>query len=340
MSISIAFFSTKAYERHAFEMINTQLPFGFPIKFFAEILCKGTVALAKSCEVVCAFTSDLIDADVVQQLYRNGTRLLAMRCTGFNNVDLQAAAGKIQVVRATAYSPESIAEYALGLMLMLNRGYLQTDQCVHKGDFVLPNTPGNTLSGKTIGVVGTGSIGRAMVHLLSGFDATILAYDVFQDADFAKTFPVTYTTFEHLLEASDIITLHCPLTADNRHMIHHASIARMKRGVCLVNTARGGLIDTDALIEGLQQGQIGAAALDVYENEQNCFWQDTSRTIDDLRLQQLLSMPNVFISPHQAFFTHEALKRMATITFESIQAYIQHEPLQHEVKAEGITPHS
>lgn len=331
---TIAFFGIQPYDEHFFNLINQQKNFGFQFKFFNVNLNKETASLAKGHEIICVFVNDTVNAEVIQVLYEGGTRLLALRCAGFNNVDLKAAEGKIKVVRVPAYSPFAVAEYALTLMLAANRHICKAINRTREGNFSLNGLIGFDVHNKTIGIIGTGKIAKVLIRLLSGFDVKILAYDIFKDEKFAQENHVEYTTLNHLFEASDIITLHCPLTEENHHMINKEAIDRMKKGVILVNTGRGPLIDTKALIYGLKKHVVGAAALDVYENEGEYFYNDHSnQPIEDDLLARLLSFNNVLISSHQAFFTKEALTNIATTTLENVRDYLQNKPLINEVKA-------
>ena len=333
---TIAFFGSQPYDEHFFNLINTEKRFGFKFKFLKVNLTADTASLASGNEIVCAFVNDNVNKEVVDILYNNGTRLLALRCAGFNNVDLKAAQGKIKVVRVPAYSPYAVAEYALGLMLASNRHICKASNRTREGNFSLNGMIGFDMHKKTIGIVGTGKIAKVLIKLLSGFDVNILAYDIYPDNKFAQEHNVEYTRLEHLFEASDIISLHCPLTTESHHMINDAAINLMKPDVMIINTGRGPLIDTQALIRGLKKGIIGYAALDVYENESDYFYTDRSnQPITDDNLARLLSFTNVIISSHQAFFTKEALTNIATTTLESVDAYLKHQALVNEVKLDS-----
>ena len=330
---TIAVFGSQPYDEHFFNLMNAKKNFGFSFKFIKENLTEKTATLAKGNEVVCVFVNDTVNAKVIDTLHSNGTRLLALRCAGFNNVDLMAAEGKIQVVRVPAYSPYAVAEYALGLMLASNRHICQARQRTREGNFSLHGLIGFDMHEKTIGVIGTGKIAKVLIQLLSGFNVHILAYDIYPDENFAQKFGVKYTTPDEIFKHSDIITLHCPLTPESRHIINADAIAKMKPGVMLINTGRGPLIDTNALIDGLKKHIIGAAALDVYEKESDYFYTDHSTEVmEDDNLARLLSFDNVIVSSHQAFFTREALTNIATTTLENIKAYLEHKPLVNEVK--------
>ena len=334
--VTIAFFGSQPYDERFFNLINEEKQFGFRFKFFKVNLNADTVSLAQGSEVVCVFVNDTVDAEVINVLHKNGTRLLALRCAGFNNIDLKAAKGKLKVVRVPAYSPYAVAEYALGLMLASNRHICKATNRTREGNFSLTGLMGFDMHEKTIGIIGTGKIAKVLIQLLSGFGVHLLAYDIYPDEAFAKKYNVTYADLNHLFEASDIISLHCPLTPESHHIINDAAIDRMKPGVMIINTGRGPLIDTHALIRGLKKRIIGSAALDVYENENDYFYADRSnQPIEDDVLARLLSFNNVIVSSHQAFFTQEALTNIATTTLENVTAYLKHEPLVNEVKCEG-----
>ena len=333
---TLLFFSSQPYDEQFFTRINEEGNFGFDLKFLTVPLNEHTASLAKDCESICVFVNDTVNATVINKLYEGGTRLIALRCAGFNNVDLKATKSKLHVVRVPAYSPHAIAEYALGLMLTVNRGFCRAYNRTREGNFSLNGLCGFDMHGKTIGIIGTGKIARVLIKLLQGFEMKLLAYDIYPDENFAKQHNVQYTDLQTLYRQSDIITLHCPLTNDNVHMINRDAIDCMKKGVILINTGRGALIDAKALIYGLKKHLIGAAALDVYENESSYFYRDHSdEAVEDDTLARLMTFPNVFISSHQAFFTREALINIAQTTLESVRAYFNREPLINEVKAEG-----
>lgn len=336
MNKTLLFFSAQPYDEQFFTHINEAQNFGFDLKFLNTPLNEHTASLAEGYESICVFVNDTVDAAVIEQLYEVGTRLVALRCAGFNNVDLKAAKGKLHVVRVPAYSPHAIAEYALGLMLTVNRGFCKAYNRTREGNFSLNGLIGFDMHGKTVGIIGTGKIARVLIKLLQGFDMKLLAYDIYPDEAFAKQYNVQYTDLETLYRQSDIITLHCPLTRDNVHMINRDAIDVMKKGVILINTGRGALIDAKALIYGLKKRIIGGAALDVYENESSYFYRDHSDEImEDGVLARLMTFPNVFVSSHQAFFTKEALTNIAQTTLENVRAYLAGEPLVNEVTAEG-----
>ena len=329
---TISVFGSQPYDEHFFKLINAEKNFGFRFDFLKENLTPQTAFLAEGRKAVCAFVNDDISKATIDALYEKGTRIIALRCAGFNNVDLKAAEGKIKVVRVPAYSPYAVAEYALGLMLASNRHICQARNRTKTGNFSLHGLIGFDMHEKTIGIFGTGKIAKVLIQLLHGFGVKILAYDIYPDENFAQQYNVTYTTPEEIFQKSDIITLHCPLTPESRYIINAKAISMMKRGVMIINTGRGPLIDTKALIQGLKNGIIGSAALDVYERESEYFYTDHSNEIimdDDLSL--LLSFNNVIISSHQAFFTQEALTNIAHTTLENIKAFFENKPLINAV---------
>ena len=336
MHQTLLFFSAQPYDEQFFKHINETQNFGFDLKFLTVPLNEHTASLPKGYESICVFVNDTVNASVINQLYEGGTRLVALRCAGFNNVDLEAAKGKLHVVRVPAYSPHAVAEYALGLMLTANRKYYKAYNRTRGGNFSLNGLLGFDMHGKIVGIIGTGKIARVLIKLLQGFEMKLLAYDIYPDEAFAKQYNVQYTDLQTLYRQSDIITLHCPLTKDNVHMIDRKAVDEMKKGVILINTGRGALIDAKALIYGLKKRIVGAAALDVYENESSYFYRDHSDEImEDGVLARLMTFPNVFISSHQAFFTKEALTNIATTTLESVRAYFNRESLTNAVKADG-----
>ena len=271
--------------------------------------------LARGCDAVCVFVNDTVNAAVIDRLYEYGVRLIALRSAGYNNVDLQAAFGKIHVVHVPAYSPYAVAEHAIALLLTSVRRIHKAYNRTREFNFSLNGLTGFDFHGKTVGVVGTGKIGRIFIDICRGFGMNVIAYDRFP----AKDSGITYVSLEELLEQSDIISLHCPLTDETRHMINAEAIGKMKKGVVIVNTSRGALIDAEALLEGIKARKIGAACLDVYEEEADVFFEDRSGHIlnDDL-LSRLISMPNVIVTSHQAFLTEEALNNIAETTVSNI----------------------
>lgn len=339
MTTRIAFFGTKKYDQETFCAVNDSLDasgnkrFGFELKYYKAHPTMDNVLLVQGATVVCVFVNDPLTADIIAEMGRLGVKLIALRCAGFNNVDLAAAkqAG-IRVVRVPAYSPHAIAEFTLGLILAVNRHIPRAVARTRDGNFSLQGLMGFDLYGKTIGIVGTGKIAKVLIELLQGFGMRLLGYDPYPDKTFAEKNGLEYVSFDTLLRESDIISLHCPLTAENHYMINAAAIDKMKPGVMIVNTGRGGLIDTEALIQGLKSRKIGSAALDVYEEEGGYFYEDISdNIIEDDTLARLLSFNNVLLTSHQAFFTREALTNIATTTLQNVKDFISDNPLTNEV---------
>ena len=317
----IAFFDTKPYDRQFFDIANQK--HNFIIHYFESRLNPDSAALAKGFDAVCAFVNDDVSTEVVNKLAELGIKLIVMRCAGFNNVDLNAAnAHGITVARVPAYSPHAVAEYTLGLILALNRHLPKAYNRVRDGNFTINGLLGFDLYGKTIGVVGTGKIGKTFIELLQGFGMNVLAYDPHEDQDLKDRKLCTYVPLTEIFEKSDIISLHCPLSPENMHMINHSTIAQMKKGVMLVNTSRGKLIDTSALIDALKARKLSGAALDVYEEEAGYFFEDNSAggIADDI-LARLLTFPNVLVTSHQAFFTVEALTNISDITLQNVKDF-------------------
>ena len=292
----------------------------------------NNVVLTQDTDAVCIFVNDTADAAVIDAMVDNGVKLLALRCAGFNNVDLKAAKGKLPVVRVPAYSPYAVAEYSLALMLSLNRKIHRAYWRTRDGNFSLNGLMGFDMHGKTIGIIGTGKIAKILIRLLKGFGMRILAYDLYPDMKFAGEEGISYVSLDELYRESDIISLHCPLTDQTKYMIDKDSIDKMKEGVMIINTGRGQLINTNDLIEGLKEKKIAAAGLDVYEEEGEYFYEDKSdKIIDDDVLARLLSFNNVIVTSHQAFFTKEALHNIAETTLQNIEDFRCHRPLVNEV---------
>jgi len=328
----IAFFDAHSYDRESFDTWNKD--FGYEIHYYKERLSMNSIELTKGKDVVCVFVNDEINADVIDGLAKNGVKLVALRCAGFNNVDLNAAKGKIKVVRVPAYSPHAVAEYAVTLMLSLNRKVYRSTQRTREGNFRLSGLLGFDMYGKTAGVIGLGRIAKELVKILKGFGMNVLAYDKYPDMKFAKEHDVKMVDLPELYANSDIISLHCPLTLETLHMIDKDAIDAMKPGVMIINTGRGKLIRTEDLIKGLRSGKVGSAGLDVYEEEAKYFYEDHSdRMINDDDLALLLMMPNVIVTSHQAFFTREALHNIATTTLQNIKDFLGGKELVNEVKA-------
>ncbi len=327
----VAVYDTKPYDRRH---LATSEHADIDWRFHEFRLSADTVSTAEGCAAVCAFVNDEIDAPCLERLSDLGVKLVAMRSAGFNNVDLDAAKSQgITVCRVPAYSPNAVAEHAIGLLLTLNRKIHRAYNRVREQNFSLNGLVGFDLAGRTVGVVGTGKIGRIAAQICRGFGMNVLAYDPHEDAVWAKERGVEYVRLPELLGKSDIITLHVPLLLETYHLVKAKTIAQMKRGVTIVNTSRGKLIDTGALIEGLKSGQIGGVALDVYEEEEGVFFEDHSgEVLQDDELARLLSFPNVLITSHQAFLTEEALNEIARVTSENIRRFAKGEALLEGTK--------
>ena len=330
MAYKIAFFGAKPYDIASFDKVNEK--YNYDIRYYKGHLNPNNVVLTQDTDVVCIFVNDTADAAVIDAMVDNGVKLLALRCAGFNNVDLKAAKGKLPVVRVPAYSPYAVAEYSLALMLSLNRKIHRAYWRTRDGNFSLNGLMGFDMHGKTIGIIGTGKIARILIRLLKGFGMRILAYDLYPDMKFAGEEGISYVSLDELYRESDIISLHCPLTDQTKYMIDKDSIDKMKEGVMIINTGRGQLISTNDLIEGLKEKKIAAAGLDVYEEEGEYFYEDKSdKIIDDDVLARLLSFNNVIVTSHQAFFTKEALHNIAETTLQNIEDFRCHRPLVNEV---------
>ena len=331
MALKIAFFDSHSYDETSFAATNTD--YGFDIQYYKEHLSLKTVPLAKGADVVCIFVNAECNAQVIDKLVEYGVKLIALRCAGFNNVDLKAAKGRIDVVHVPAYSPYAVAEYAVALMLSLNRKIYRAVNRTRDGNFRLKGLLGFDMNGRTVGLVGMGKIAKVLIKILHGFGMRIMAYDLYPDHEFAKQYDVEVVDLDTLYAKSDIISLHCPLTPDTKHIINSESIAKMKKGVMIINTGRGKLINTEDLIEGLRTHQIGSAGLDVYEEEKEYFYEDRSdNMIKDDVLARLLSAPNVVLTSHQAFFTEEALTNIATTTLNSVRELAEGKPFSHPVQ--------
>ena len=331
MSVKVAFFDTKSYDESSFDKVNQK--FGFDIKYFKGHLNINNVALTKGIDVACIFVNAVADAPVIDELVANGVKVIALRCAGYNNVDLNATRDRIKVVRVPAYSPYAVAEHTLALMLTLNRKTHRAYNRTREGNFALSGLMGFDMYGKTAGIIGTGKIAKILIKTLRSMGMEILAYDLFPDNDFAAREGIKYVSLDELYANSDIISLHCPLTKETEYIINDEAIAKMKNGVMMINTGRGKLIDTQALIKGLKSKKIGSAGLDVYEEESEYFFEDRSnRVMDDDVLARLLSFNNVVVTSHQAFFTQEALENIAETTLKNIQDFIEGRELINEVK--------
>ena len=315
----VAVFSAKNYDREFLEGANTS---HYELRYFEPQLNEETASLAAGFGIVCVFVNDRVNASVMEKLAALGVRLIALRCAGYNNVDLTAAAQHhITVVRVPGYSPHAVAEHTIGLILALNRKLPRAYNRVREGNLALDGLLGFDIFGKTAGLIGTGKIGSVVAHILTGFGCRILAFDPMPN-ETCRALGVRYVKLDELLTQSDIITLHCPLTPDNKHMIDATALRMMRDGVMLINTSRGALIDTLAVIEALKSGKIGYLGLDVYEEEEQIFFEDRSGLIisDDV-FSRLLTFPNVIITGHQAFFTREALENIAATTIDNITKF-------------------
>ena len=329
--MKIAVFSAKRYDREFLEAANTD---GHVLRFFQPHLEPETASLAAGFDAVCVFVNDTLTAAVLETLAASGVKLLALRCAGFNNVDLPSAARLgMGVVRVPAYSPHAVAEHAVALLLSLNRKIHRAYNRIREGNFSLDGLLGFDLHGRTVGVIGTGRIGAVFAQIMAGFGCEVLAYDPSPDASRLPA-KARLVSLDEIYAQSDIISLHCPLTPQNKHMIGVASIAKMKDGVMLLNTSRGALLDTRAVIVALKSGRVGALGLDVYEEEGDLFFEDlSSEIIPDDVFTRLLTFPNVLITGHQAFFTREALGNIATTTMSNITAWERTGQCTNAVKA-------
>lgn len=321
----IAMFDTKPYDRTWFDQLNTR----YHIKYLEPKLTPDTVSLAHGCRAVIPFVNDTLDRTVIDGLCAEGVEMIALRCAGYNNVDRAAAAGRIPVVRVPGYSPYAVAEFTMGLLLTLNRKLHKACFRTRDFNFSLNGLVGFDLHGKTAGIIGTGKIGQIFIQICRGFGMHVLAYDPFPvpDADFS------YVSLEELLQKSNIVSLHCPLTEQSRHLINRDTIAQMRDGAYLLNTSRGMLVESEALLDALKSGKLAGAGLDVYEEETDFFFEDRSDSIDrDTILSLLVSMPNVVLTSHQAFLTTEALHNIAKVTLENLDAFFRDGTLQNEVR--------
>lgn len=319
--MKLAFFDTKSYDIPGFD--RYAVPAGIEIKYYEPNLNRDTVSLANGFDAVCVFVNDTVDAVVVDRLYEMGVKAIVLRCAGFNNVDIKACEGKLRVFRVPAYSPHAVAEHAMALLLTINRrthkAYIRTREF----NFSLQGLAGFDLYGKTVGIIGTGKIGRVFADICKGFGMNVLAYDKFPAANSG----LNYVELPELFEKSDIISLHCPLTEETRHIINAESIAMMKKGVTIINTSRGALVNTEDLITGIKDRKVGAACLDVYEEEGDLFYEDYSgHIVEDDKLVRLIAMPNVIVTSHQAFLTNEALDNIAATTVNNLTRFFSGDP--------------
>ncbi len=332
--MKMALFSTKAYDKHFFE--NENKSYNHELIFYDVHLNKLTAPLAKGVPAVCAFVNDQLDKETLEILAEGGTRVIALRCAGFNNVDLHAAkAAGMTIVRVPAYSPHAVAEHAVALILALNRQIHRAHNRVREGNFALDGLLGFDLYGKTVGVIGTGRIGEVFAHIMQGFGCRVLAYDVFENPDLVSR-GVKYANMDTVFAESDILSLHCPLTPETHHLITDETIKRMKHGVMIINTSRGALVNTYALIKHLKSGKVGSVALDVYEEEGDLFFEDLSNKVlqDDI-FARLMTFPNVIVTGHQAFFTRNALEKIASTTLNNVAVLERGEKCENEVLPEG-----
>ena len=318
--MKVAFFDAKSYDMPGFDHYADGT--GLEIKYYETHLNEDTVSLAAGFDVVCVFVNDIVNEAVVNKLYELGVKVIALRCAGFNNVDTRACFGKIHVFRVPAYSPYAVAEHAMAMLLTLNRRIHKAYNRTREFNFSLQGLNGFDLHGKTVGIIGTGKIGRIFADICKGFGMNILAYDKFPGNN-----GLNYVELDELFRKSDIISLHCPLTEETHHIINDDAVEIMKPGTIIVNTSRGGLIDTESLINGIKVGIIGGACLDVYEEEGDLFYEDFSgHVVQDDKLVRLIAMPNVIVTSHQAFLTNEALDNIASTTVSNILKFFRGEP--------------
>ena len=327
--MKVAFFDTKPYDKKFFEIYGEKKEITF--KFYETKLSEDTVELAKGCDAVCVFVNDTVNSSVIDRLYEIGIRVLALRCAGFNNVDIKHAYGKLHVLRVPAYSPYAVAEHAMAMLLTsirrIHKAYIRSRDF----NFSLVGMTGFDLYGKTVGIVGTGKIGKVFVDICKGFGMKVLAFDKYPAKEI-ECRNVKYVSLDELFSRSDVISLHCPLTDETYHMIDAKAIEKCKRGVVLINTSRGALVDAEALLEAIKSRKIGAACLDVYEEESELFFEDNSgHILDDDVLARLISMPNVIVTSHQAFLTEEALENIAEITVNNIVTFFENGQCANEL---------
>lgn len=326
----VAIFSAKKYERTLLDELNAA--HGHELVYFDAPLDSGTASLAAGFSAISVFVNDVIDRDVLKKLAVGGTKLVATRSTGFNHIDVAAAQELgIRVVRVTDYSPNSVAEFAVGLLLALNRKIPRAYNRTREGNFELDGLMGCDLVGRTVGVIGTGKIGTIFARIMAGFGCRVLGFDVHPSPEFEEI-GGRYAEADAIHAEAEIVSLHCPLTPQTHHIINARALSRMKRGALLINTSRGGLVDTEAAIEALKSGQLGGMAIDVYEQEAGLFFKDLSSTVipDDV-IQRLVSFPNVILTGHQAFFTREALAQILDTTLASVSDFAAGRPLADEI---------
>ena len=332
--MKIAFFDTKPYDKPSFEKYGKE--HGISFKFFETKLNEDTAELASGYDGVCVFVNDTVNAAVIDKLCEFGIKIVALRCAGFNNVDMKYAFGKLHVLRVPSYPPYAVAEHTMAMLLTsirrIHKAYIRTRDF----NFSLAGMTGFDLYGKTVGVVGTGRIGKAFINICLGFGMKVLAYDKFRDASLGLREGVRYVELDELFRESDIISLHCPLTEDTYHVINEATIEKCKRGVVILNTSRGALVDAEALLAAIKSRKVGAACLDVYEEESDFFFEDFSgHILEDDVLARLISMPNVIVTSHQAFLTEEALSNIAETTVKNIVDLTERGECQNELCYRG-----
>lgn len=323
----IAFFDTKPYDREYFEKTPHD---GLHFKFYVNKLNAETAFVTKGCDGAVAFVNDSIDEKAINELYKYGVRVLAMRCAGYNNVDIKAAQGKIKILRVPKYSPYAVAEHTMALLLCLNRKIHRAFNRTRDYNFSINGLTGFDLHGKTAGIIGTGKIGQIFIDICRGFGMNIIAYDPYP----LKNSGIEYVSKEELFRRSDIISLHCPLTKSTYHIVDKEALKEVKKDVYILNTSRGALIDAEALLTALKESRVGGAGLDVYEEESSLFFEDFSGSViqDDV-LSLLVNMPNVIVTSHQAFLTHEALSGIAEVTIDNLNSFFSGKELKNEVTA-------
>ena len=325
----IAFYSTKPYDKVWFEPLGKE--YGFDIHFIEAACNRETIFMAKGYDAICIFVNDYVNAEMIDALYDMKVKAVLLRSAGYNHVDVKAAEDKIVVLRVPGYSPEAVAEFAMALLLTVNRLTHKAYNRTREFNMSLNGLMGMDLFEKTAGVIGTGKIGQAMIRILNGFQMRVLCYDPYQ----VKGLEAEYVSLEEIFQYSDVISLHCPLTSETKHLINKNTIAAMKKGVYLVNTSRGSLIDTDALIDGVLEGRFGGVGLDVYEEEEGVFYEDRSGDIiADDNLARLMTLPNVLVTSHMGFFTREAMQAIAHTTLENAYALENGLPLVNQVGKE------
>ncbi len=328
--MKIAFYGTKPYDKIWFEPIGKD--YGYDIHFI-ELPCnEDTIFLAQGYDAICIFVNDYVNASMIDKLYEMKVKAILLRSAGFNNVDIKAAENKLAILRVPSYSPEAVAEFAMALLLTVNRFTHRAYNRTRDFNMSLNGLMGTDLNHKVAGIIGTGKIGQAMIRICKGFGMQVLAYDPYPN----RELDVKYVTVSELVEKADVVSLHCPLTPETEHIINKDTINRMKKGVYLINTSRGRLIDTEAVIEGLREGKFGGVGLDVYEEEEGVFFEDRSNDImTDDNLARLMTFPNVLVTSHMGFFTQEAMQAIAIETMENAYALENGLPLTNQVHADG-----